>query len=402
MHSPRVVYQNGAIDASNHVVVGYGARATDHIARRPSEPGAFREGGSAMPHRVGPRVILGLALYALVSWAPSSSDAQTSAKPIVLKFSSDTAAQAFYSVGQEWFLAEVEKRSNGRVKFERYWSESLAPGREQLDATSTGVADLAAVISGYWPGKVPLSNVCTLPGLSWDLWPALKAGLEFFNVPEVEAEWTKLNLKVVSIIGTSNYRIMSRMPIQKLDDLKGKKIRSLGLQAELLKALGGVPIGIVAPEVFDALDRGTLDGVAAPPSFVTAFGFHNAAKYYSNLGLGVGGAWPIAMNLGTWNKLPPDIQKIIRETAQAHPDRFARIYQADGDGASLERMKGAGVKTIEAPAADLERIRTTARTQVWEKWAADRNKEGRPGTKVLARWVELVEKYAPESPYAKK
>lgn len=323
-------------------------------------------------------------------------------KPIVLKFASDTPPQAFYSLGQEWFLAEVEKRTNGRVKFERYWSESLSPGREQLDATSTGVADFAALISAYWPGRVPLSNVSSMPGLSWDLWPTLKAGLEFYRVPEIEAEWTKLNLKVVSIIGTSNYRILSRTPVHTLDDLKGKKIRSLGLQAELLKALGGVPVGIVAPEVFDALDRGTLDGVAAPPSFITAFGFHNAAKYYSNLGLGVGGAWPLAMNLNTWNKLPPDIQKIMLETAAAHVEVFARIYQAEGDGKSLEKMKAAGVNIIEAPKSDLEKIQTTARAQVWEKWASDRNRENRPGTKALTTWMELVERYTPQSPYHAK
>jgi len=330
------------------------------------------------------------------------SEAQTSAKPIILKFACDTVATAPYSLGQEWFLAEVEKRSQGRVKFERYWSESLCPSREQQDATSKGMADFAAVIQSYWPGKFPLSNVCSMPGIGVDLWPPLKAGQEFFKLPEIESEWTKLNLKAISMIGTSNYRILSKMEIHNLDDLKGKKIRSLGLQAELLKAIGGVPTGIVAPEVFDALDRGTLDGVAAPPSFITAFGFQNAAKYYSTLGLGPGGAWPMAMNLDTWNKLPPDIQKIITEVAQVHVDAFVRIYQAEGDGTSLEKMKAVGVKVIEVPPSDLAKIKEVAKGQVWEKWASERNKEGRPGTKLLNKWVELFERYTPQSPYYKK
>jgi TRAP-type C4-dicarboxylate transport system substrate-binding protein len=190
--------------------------------------------------------------------------------------------------------------------------------------------------------------------------------------------------------------------VNRLEDLKGKKIRSLGLQAELLKALGGVPVAIVAPEVFDALDRGTLDGAAAPPSFITAFGFQNAAKHYSNLGLGVGGAWPMAMNLNTWKKLPADVQKIVLEVAQPHGDAFARIYQAEGDAKALEKMQSVGVKLVNAPSGDLDRIRSVARSQVWEKWAAERNKEGRPGSKILATWVSLVEKYTPRSPYYSK
>lgn len=341
--------------------------------------------------------LLGLVCLGMISFI-GYSYAQ---KQIVLKFASDTPAPASYSVGQEWFLAEVEKRSNGRIKFERYWAESLMPGREHLDATAAGIADISALISAYWPGRVPLSNVTSLPGLSWDLWPTLKAGLEFYRLPEIEAEWTKLNLKVVTVIGTSNYRILSRAPMNKLDELRGKKVRSLGLQAELLKALGGVPVAIVAPEVFDALDRGTLDGAAAPPSFITAFGFHNAAKYYSNLGLGVGGAWPIAMNMNSWKKLPPDIQKIMLETALPHTDAFARIYQAEGDGSALEKMRGTGVKVIDAPKSELDKIQAAARSQVWEKWAADRNKEGKPGSKVLATWISLVEKYTAQSPYSK-
>jgi TRAP-type C4-dicarboxylate transport system substrate-binding protein len=241
-----------------------------------------------------------------------------------------------------------------------------------------------------------------MPGLSWDLWPALKAGLEFLRLPEIEAEWGKLNLKPVTAIGTANYRILTRMPIHRIEDLKGKKIRSLGLQAELLKALGGVPVGIVASEVFDALSRGTVDGAAAPPSFIIVFGFQNAAKYYSNLALGVGGAWPMAMNLNTWKKLPPDIQKVMQDVSEIHPDAFARIYQAEGDGESWEKMKAAGVRLIESPPGDLDKIKALAKGAIWEKWASERNKEGRPGTKVLNTWLELVEKYIPKSPYYKK
>ena len=237
-----------------------------------------------------------LLISGLVSCAKAPEPALTP-EVIVLRFACDTSAAAPYSLGQEWYMAEVEKRTDGRVEFERYWAQSLAPSSEQLDAVSTGIADITALVVGYWPGKLPLSNVATMPGLNWDLWPVLKAAHDLYELPEIKAEYDKLNIVVPALVGTSNYRILSKEPIQGLDDLKGKKSRVMGLQAELFKALGGVPVSMAAPEVFDALDRGTLDAVYAPPSFITAFGFHEVAKYYSNLGVGSGGAWAMAVNM---------------------------------------------------------------------------------------------------------
>ncbi len=340
--------------------------------------------------------VLFVCLGVAFSFNAFGTSAFAESKPIVFKFACDNPEPTPYSQGQDWFLKEVEKRSEGRIKFQRFWSGSLAPSSALMDGVSTGVVDIAALVSGYWPAKVPLSTVCTMPGLNWDLWVGLRAGQDFFRLPALEEEWNRLNLKVVSVISTSNYQILSTEPIQGLSDFKGKKIRCMGLQAELMKALGGVPVGIVAPEIFDALDRGTIDGVAAPPSFVTAFAFHQAAKNYSNLGLGTGGAWPLAMNLKKWNSLPPDLQQVFMDVNQEMADAFTRIYQEEGDGKSLEKMKKEGVAFVNAPESDLDKITEAARANVWSKWASEREKEGLPGNEILNQWVDLCKKYKEE------
>jgi len=99
------------------------------------------------------------------------------------------------------------------------------------------------------------------------------------------------------------------------------------------------------------------------------------------------------MNKDSFNRLPPDIQNIVLEVAKEGP--WARIRQEEGDATGLEIMKAAGVQFINAPKAELDKVREVAKAEVWNKWAADYEKKGLPGKKMLAKWIELSEKYIP-------
>jgi TRAP-type C4-dicarboxylate transport system substrate-binding protein len=82
---------------------------------------------------------------------------------MILKASIQTPANMPFAQILYWWLDEVEKRSGGRIKFERYPGESLAKAAEQLDALESGMADVSLFVTTYTPGKIPLNTLTALP-----------------------------------------------------------------------------------------------------------------------------------------------------------------------------------------------------------------------------------------------
>lgn len=331
----------------------------------------------------------------LMSYAKEAGDA----KPIVLKFGSWVGAKAVFAQAKEWYLAEVEKRTNGRVKFERYWSGSLAPDKELLEAVEAGVADVGTVLPAYYPGKLPLGTVSSIP-LVWENIYEFGMAINdlYQEVPELKKEMAKYGARFLTPAPTSQYGIVSVPKLESLADLKGKKVRAVGHQATLIHALGGVPVSMPAPETYTAMERGTVDAVAFSPSAITAYGIESASKYYWNVP--TGGHGPLlAINEKVWNKLPPDIRKIMEEVALEHPKHYHQIYQIDGDGASLKKMQSVGVQFIVASDSVKAEVKKVAKQVIWDKWVEDMEAKGLPGRKVLDKLIELVEKYKAQSPF---
>lgn len=332
----------------------------------------------------------------------SQATAASHEKPIVLKFGSWVSGKSVFAQAQDWYLLEVEKRTNGRVKFERYWSGSLAPDKELLEAVEAGVADVATVLPAYYPGKLPLGTIGSIPLVWINIYEFGMAFHDLYKeVPELKNELSKYGARFLTPVATSQYGIGSVSKIDSLAALKGKKTRAIGHQATLINALGGVPVSMPAPEIYTAIERGTIDAVALSPSGITAYGIESATKFYWDIPIG-GQGFMLAINEKVWKKLPADIQKIMEEVALEHPKHYQQIYQIDGDGASLKKMQSVGIQIIEAPDSAAAEVKKVATQVIWDKWVAEMEAKGLPGRKVLDKFVELVEKYKAISPFKTK
>jgi len=193
------------------------------------------------------------------SWSqrPAASE-----KPMVLKASIQSPAGVPFTQILYWWLDEVEKRSGGRIKFERYPGESLAKAAEQLDALQSGMTDVSLFVTTYTPGKIPLNTLTALPFSLQYAWVNATSYYQLVQeVPEVKAEFTKHNVRVVSSYGTGPYYVFSTKPIRSFSDFKGKKMIATGPVSELLKAAGAAPLGIVITESYESLQRGTAERI---------------------------------------------------------------------------------------------------------------------------------------------
>jgi TRAP-type C4-dicarboxylate transport system substrate-binding protein len=318
---------------------------------------------------------------------------------MVLKASIQSPAGVPFTQIFYWWLDEVEKRSGGRIKFERYPGESLAKAAEQLDALESGMTGVSHFVTTYTPGKIPLNTLTALPFSLQYAWVNATSYYQLVQeVPEVKAEFTKHNVRLVSSYGTGPYYVFSTKPIRTFSDFKGKKIIATGPVSELLKAAGAAPLGIVITESYESLQRGTADGAVFGPSAAGTYNMDEVCKYLLKLPLG-GVCGPIGMNMNTWNRLPKDIQTMIDNLVPEHAKADHRIYQIEGDGKYMEKFKTRGMQITEPSPELMAEMRKIALDVVWGKWANDQEKRKLPGKKVLEAYLKLLEKNTAANPF---
>ena len=315
------------------------------------------------------------------------------AQPVVLKSLTMPPKQAALAKSFDMFLDDIEKRTDGRVKFERYYSASLARPNEMLEACGIGMFDIFTMVSDYYPGKVPLATVGGLPGAAENVWVTGKAYLEIHKtLPAMEKEMMRNNVKTVSSWGTASFHLLSKKKVQSLEELKGLKIGAAGQQARLMKALGATPVALSFNDAFTALQRGTVDGGIYGPDALLAFGLHEAAKYYWKVTVG-GGVQPIAMNLDKWKGLPADIQKIILDAGEDFPKSHENFYQLKATAGALGALKKIGVTITEPSEETKAALKKITREQVWTQWAKGLEAKGQPGSKIMDIYLKALEKY---------
>ena len=234
------------------------------------------------------------------------------AKPIELKFSMWNSLQhSMYVEVYAPLAKELEERSKGRVKLVFYPGEALGRTKDHYDLVVRGIADMGPFIHGMTPGRFPLAGVMELPiGV-----PSGKIGSRvIWELYEKYMKQEYQGVKILQLKTNEPGQIqMGKKLVKSLADMKGLRLRSPGpQQTALLRAWGVSPLQIQVTDLYDALQKGMADGALLPFSAIQDFNLFDVLKCHtvSNSYVMTAG---LAMNLKTWNKLPPDIQKIFDE-----------------------------------------------------------------------------------------
>src|SRR5690606_25583815 len=115
----------------------------------------------------------------------------------------------------------------------------------------------------YNPAEVLVWNYGSLPFVSDDVWVTVRTWQELQRtMPELNNEITSQNVHILTNYITSPSDLLTTFPVNTVDDLQGKKIRATGSYMNLLTNVGAIPVNLGYGEAYQALDRGTVDGVA--------------------------------------------------------------------------------------------------------------------------------------------
>ena len=161
---------------------------------------------------------------------------------------------------------------------------------------------------------------------------------------------------------------------------------------QLVRALGGSPLTIPIPELYDALQKGMADGALLPFSAIKDFKLGEVVKHHTvaNIFVMTSG---LAMNLNAWNSLSPGDQKIMDElTGLRMAEKSGEAFDRYAATAQEEAKKG-GADVYQLPASE-KKVWMDKAKPVNETWVADVEKKGLPGNKLFQEAVSLLEKYS--------
>lgn len=320
-----------------------------------------------------------LAVLALLVISLSGAPGVRAAAPVTLKYSDQNAENSWGAVyGMKPWLRAIEEDAQGAVKFELYFNQSLTKGPQTWMGVKNGIADIAWNTMSLMPGMNPLAEAVTLPALpSPDPMANSELAWRLFETVPAIARPFKDN-KILALFCSDVDNLVTVKPVKTLEDLKGLKIRTIaGPSVDMLKALGATPIVMPMPDVYMALQKGTIDGVMADWEPINGFRFYEVAKYVTTNTPFSYSLFTIIMNQRKFDSLPEAARAaILKHSGLEGSRRLAETFAYSARSVAGPLAEKGQVVIYELPDAERQRWIETAGTPTWDKWIKDMEKKG--------------------------
>jgi len=335
----------------------------------------------------GARTLVGAAVLAAAIAGTTTAEAQE----YRLRWGHYLAQGPFLEIEEE-FARKIEERTDGRVKIDISWASGLGKGDEVFTLAGRGAIDMAAAAPGYYADQLLYWKAFQIPFVFDSAAEAMDVlGKVTEEFPIYREEMDKMNLVWLFQQPLDPYYLTGPSPeCNSVEALRGKKIRSFG--ADIPKAhnaIGAVPVTVPVIEVYEALQRGTIDYSFLNGGNIEQYRLYEPGKFSCGPITAITGH-NIVMGKRTWERLPEDIQEIFLDQAAKTRQDYLD-WMTEFEKRTIENIKAAGGEFIEFPPEELAKWKEAAPDLLtaWEEELKGRG-QGETASKVAARWRELT------------
>jgi len=311
---------------------------------------------------------------------------------IVLKVADTLPTTHYMSIqGAKFFMSRATELTQGRVQFEYYPSEQLGKGRDMLKLATSGVADITYVAPGYVSEKFPLAGVAELPGYFSSSCQGTKGFYALAHGGILDKQEYRPN-GVIALMAWNlgSYQLNTRsVKLHALSDFKGLKMRGAGGTWDIiLRTLGANPVNFPAPEMREALERGTIDGTVSPAISLKPYDLLSIIRYMTRDASFGSFASTYSMNLRKFRALPPDIQAALDQAGREATLHLCAYVDANEES-SFDEAEKAGISFWRLNGAEQAQLRETL-APVGQEWAKALDARHLPGTQVLNEFAAAM------------
>jgi TRAP-type mannitol/chloroaromatic compound transport system substrate-binding protein len=240
----------------------------------------------------------------------------------------------------ERIAERIRLLSGGRLEITVHAAGEIVPAFEVLDAVGNGVADIGHTAAFYWQGKMPAASFFTT--VPFGLTPG--EHVAWVEAGGGQGLWDELYAPfgVKPFMGGNTGVCMGgwfRREVKSLADLRGLKLRTLGLGGEVYRRLGATPQTTPPAEILVSLQSGVIDGAEfVGPGTDIALGLYRVAPFYYYPGFNKpNGTGECIISLKAWNALSEELKAVI-----AH----ACATEANYALAEMERLNAMALEAL--------------------------------------------------------
>jgi TRAP-type C4-dicarboxylate transport system substrate-binding protein len=292
-------------------------------------------------------------------------------------------------LAENW-CQEVEKRTEGRVKVQYYPGQTLTNAKQTYDSVVDGIADIGYSALAYTRGRFPVMSAIDLPFGYPSGIAATAAANDLFKKFKPE-EFKDTELMYIHGHGPGFIHTKGKA-VHKLEDLKGLKIRSTGMSAQVVEALGGTPVPMPMPECYQSLQKGVVDGSAYPLEANKGWKLGEVTDYATC-------AYPaayttsffIVMNKDKWKALDAKDQAIITAINEEWAVKHGEAWDSS-DMEGIRFFMQQGNTMIGLDPKESERWGQAVAPLI-EEYSKDLDKKGLNGKSVIETIRATLQKY---------
>ncbi|MCF8028297.1 MAG: TRAP transporter substrate-binding protein [Desulfobacteraceae bacterium] len=293
-----------------------------------------------------------------------------------------------HSKAAEDWARQVETRTDNAVKINMYPGGTLTGAAECYDGVVSGISDIGMSCFAYTRGRFPVMEAVDLPLGYPDGMTATRVANQFYQ--QMNPEELK-DVKVLYLHAHGPGLLHTKKPVETLADIKGMQIRSTGLSAKMVKALGATPVAMPQGDTYEALQKGVVEGTFAPMETLKGWRQGDVIDYTTNCQeIGYTTTMFAVMNKEKFNQLPEDVQDVINTVSDEWIKVHGQVWD-DADKEGLAYTREQENEIIELAEEQSARWKD-AISPVIDDYITDAREKGFEGQKSVDLLRSLIEK----------
>lgn len=294
-------------------------------------------------------------------------------------------------LGMEPWAKSIEEASGGDIKITIYPSQQLGAAPDHYDMARDGVVDIGFINPGYQPGRFPIIAVAELPFHLSNAKGGSRAVHEWYK-QYAGKEMSDVYVCMVHLHDPGTFHGKTG-PLAMPDDFKGLNIRPAhGTLARAVNLMGGASVQVPAPEMRDALAKGTADATASPWGSLFVFGAQDIVTHHLDIPLYVT-TFAFVMNKDKIDSLSPENRKVMDDHCTPEWSEKMASGWADAEASGRSKIAGMEGHTLYTPDADQLQVWKETMAPLTDEWKASASQAGIDADAAYDSFVETLKKY---------
>jgi TRAP-type transport system periplasmic protein len=281
---------------------------------------------------------------------------------------------------------KVNERSKGAIQIEVRDGAAMSNFGNVYDRVQSDVIQIGWALHSLIGGKFPLSEVAGLPFVSAG---GVEATIALWNLHQtglLDEEYADVVPLVFGVFGPAQLHFAKEQP--KIENLAGLKIGAQGrVPSQIVSGLSGTPVSVPPQDMYEAVQRGTVDGMIASWAAFAPYRYQEVTSYHVEAPMGQQTSM-FFMSRARFNALSPEAQKVLKEVAAESTSReFSEFFYGEWSR-YRQQVVGDSKHKVEQPTAEQMKLWESKASPVIDEWVKGRKN----GERALATYRELYAK----------